>query len=131
MSLSCHNNSIIVHYMVYLVSLVAPLVELGSGHRAYHTVIAGDVLTLYVTITIFNVPLTSITWTHEGNTLTGSEGRVIIVTSAMLPATSGPVISSLQVIAVEEGDAGVYTAIASYHSLSTTVQFDTKIPGEL
>ena len=110
------------------VTIVPPLVKTAIGQTASHT---GGAFILSVTITIFNVPLTSVTWTHEGNILTGNEARVSINTSTMLPTTSGPVMSTLQIIAVEGEDAGIYTAIASYHSHNTTVQFDTKVSGGL
>ena len=40
-------------------------------------------------------------------------------------------ISSLQISEVQEGDAGIYAAIASYHSHNSTVQFDINFAGEL
>ena len=115
----------------YLTSLVPPLVQIASRQTAFQSIIVGRILNLSVTITIFNVPLTSVTWTHEENTLTSSMDRVTIDTSSELPATSGPIMSTLQVGAVEGEDSGRYTAIASHHSRNSMVHFNINITGEL
>ena len=107
---------------------MSPVAELTSGQTASHGIFAGGIFTLSVNITVFNVPLTSISWIHQGKILSGSEDRVIIISNAILPATSGPIISSLQISAVvEEEDIGNYTAIASHHTRNSTVQFTVSV----
>lgn len=126
--ITSHNfTAMAIINFVLLCLLVPPLAQLTRHHRATHTINAGRSLILSVTVTIFNVPLTSIAWAHEGNILTGGEDRVAIDISTVLPAAFGPVISTLQINAVKYGDAGRYTATASYNSHDTTVEFNITI----
>lgn len=116
----------------YPTYIVLPIIQLASGQAASRSVIAGENLNLSVNITVFNVPLTSITWLHEGNILSGIEDSVIIYTSPMLPVTSsGSVISTLKISGVQQRDAGTYTAISTYNLYDSKVQFTITVKGEL
>jgi len=84
---------------------VRPSVSLAAGQVMNPQLEAGNNLTLSVSITRFNRPLTNITWTHSGNILTNLMDRVIINNSLL---TSPPVISTLQRTSLIPLDFGFY-----------------------
>ena len=91
---------------------------------------AGDDLSLSVTISGFNLPLTSISWTQQGNTLTGSEDRVTITNTPSLPATSGPVTSTLVLTAITPAETGRYSVTALNAAGNNTLEFIVSVPGK-
>ena len=89
-------------------------------------VMASGDLTLSVSISDFNLPLTSINWTP----LDGSEDRFIITHSAMLPATTGPVTSTFILNQTIPADTGSYSVTATNDAGSDTFIFTVSVTGE-
>ena len=89
-------------------------------------VMAGRELTLSVSISGFNIPLTSITWTQQGRTLNGSEDRVTITNTTTPPAT---VVSTLVIAAVTPAEAGNYTITATNGAGSSMSIFTVDVTG--
>ena len=94
------------------------------------TIINGDALTLSATISAFNLPLTSITWTHQGATISASEEGVNITHSLSLPASSGPVESTLILGDTVPQDGGSYVAMATNAAGTGTLEFTVTVTGE-
>ena len=91
-------------------------------------VVAGDDLTLTASISGFNLPLTSISWTQQGNTLTGSEERVTISNSTL---TSNTATSTFLLSAVLPQDAGTYSITATNPAGSSNVfEFTVTVTGK-
>ena len=123
-------HCVLILFLYSLPSLLTSLtivVEIASSKRATHELTVGENLELSVSIKIFDIPLISISWAHEGNTLAGDEDRVYIQTSSMLPVTSGPVMSALKIGAVVLEDAGIYIATAKSSTGDSGVQFTVSI----
>lgn len=104
--------------------------ELATDQIATPVVMAGENLILSVSISGFNVPLTSISWTQQGNTLTGSNNRVTITNNPMLSAISGPVSSTLMLSSVIPTDSGTYSATATNGAGNGTVMFTVTVQGK-
>jgi hypothetical protein len=98
------------------------LVRPVSGQNLTLQVIVGEDLTLSVSVSGFNLPITSITWTHRGSILT-EEDRVTITNSPTLPSASSPVISTLAVTAITPANAGKYSVKAFNHMEQATLTF--------
>ena len=107
--------------------LAPPKAEIARNQRATLEYTVGGNVTLSVNVTIFNIPLISISWAHEGNTLTGDEDRVNIQTSAMLPVSSGSVTSTLQIRAAVLEDAGYYNATVTSSTKRSVVHFEMAV----
>lgn len=120
-------------YELMLNSLLSepPTTELPVGQTASRTITAGGNLTLSVSISGFNLPLTSITWRHQGEALTGSEDGVIITNTPTLPVPAGldPVISTLQLKAIVPRGSGSYTLTATNDAGHSNLQFSISVTG--
>ena len=110
--------------------LAPPIVELETGKVASLEVTAGRDLTLSASISGFNLPLTSISWRQQGSTLNGSEDRVTITNTPMLPASSGSVTSTLTLSATVPQDSGNYSVSATNGAGSDTLEFTVSVTGE-
>ena len=86
-------------------------------------------ISLPIVISGFNPNLTSITWKHKGNLLTGTEDGVTITNSHSLPATTGPVQSTLQLSRVRPEDSGTYTVTACNDAGSCSEKFTLTVRG--
>ena len=106
--------------------LVPPVAGLARGQTTSREIAAGENLTLAIRIIISNYLLSSVSWTYALN-FNRSKDTATITTSAMLPATHGPVVSSLQIIEVVPGDTGNYFATASNDAGNSTVQFRVNV----
>lgn len=109
---------------------VPPAVVLGVGQIVSPEVTARGSLTLRVSISGFNLPLTSVSWTQHGRTLAGSEDGVTITNTPMLPAMSAPVTSMLLISATVPRDSGAYSVTASNDAGSETLEFTVSVTGE-
>lgn len=107
-----------------------PGIRLANGQTASPEVMSGGDLTLSVSISGFNLPLTSISWTQQGSILTGSEDRITITNSPMLPATSGPVTSTFLLSATVPRDAGRYGVTARNDAGYAFLEFTLSVPGK-
>ena len=108
---------------------VSPSVGLPSGSTASPEVVAGQTLTLSVSISDFNINLTSISWTKDGNSLTSGQARVTI-TNPILPATTAPVNSTLQLTSTLPSDSGSYVITSTNAAGSDNFTFSVSITGE-
>ena len=93
-------------------------------------VMANGLLTLSVSISDFNLPLTSINWTQLGEHHDGSEDRVNITHSSILPATTETVISTFILINTIPADTGNYSVTATNDAGSDTFTLTVRVTGE-
>ena len=108
---------------------VSPSVGLPSGSTATPEVVTGQTLTLSVSISNFNINLTSISWTKDGNSLTSGQDRVTI-TNPTLPATTAPVNSTLQLTSTLPSDSGSYVITSTNAAGSDNFTFSVSITGK-
>ena len=101
-----------------------PSVVLGEGQVASLEVDEGSDLTLSVSITDFNVPITDISWTQLGNALTCGQGRITITNTPMMTA---PVNSTLMITSILPNEAGSYVATAINDAGSDTFMFSVTV----
>ena len=108
--------------------LVSPTIALGSVQDGSPSVAAGAVLSLMASIEQFNLPLTSITWMHNGSILVDKQNRIIIVN----PDLSGPapVMAMLQRSSLIPLDAGEYVVTATHIVGSGMLNFTVTVTGE-
>lgn len=104
--------------------------ELNAGQISSPEIIVGENLILSVNIPTFNHPLTVITWTQQGNMLSEADERVTISNTAVLPATSGPVTSTLQLNSVSLQDSGTFSFTAANAAGNNTLTFMVTITGK-
>ncbi len=108
----------------------APTVSLGGQDLMQSPeVLAGDTLELSVSITSFNLPLTNITWTHNGNVFTTGQERVAISNHSL--SDPAPVVSMLTRTSLIPLDAGNYTIMATNPEGSSTYTFQVTVTGKL
>lgn len=93
------------------------------------TVKTGEEVFLSVSISEFNLPLTSISWRHQGNKLV-NDGRVDITHNTTFPMDSHPVLSTLHFYSVEPYDSGSYEIIASTSTGSEILPFTLTVIGK-
>ena len=113
----------------HIYPLVPPVTELPAGRTASRTVTAGANVTLSAFISGFNLPLTSISWRHQDDVLTGSEDRVIITTTPMLSVATGSVLSTLQLLATVPRDSGRYVITAANDAGQGVLEFTVNVTG--
>ncbi len=113
-----------IHYAV------APTVSLGGQDLMQSPeVLAGNTLELSVNITSFNLPLTNITWTHNGNALTSGQDRVTITNPSL--SDSAPVVSMLMRTLIIPLNSGNYSIMATNSEGSSTYTFQVTVTGKL
>ena len=113
-----------IHYAV------APTVSLGGQDLMQSPeVLAGNTLELSVNITSFNLPLTNITWTHNGNALTSGQDSVTITNPSL--SDSAPVVSMLMKTSIIPLDSGNYSIMATNPEGSSTYTFQVTVTGKL
>ena len=112
-----------------LLLAVSPSIGLPSGSTATPEVVAGQTLTLSVSISDFNINLTSISWTKDGDSLTSGQARVTI-TNPTLPATTAPVNSTIQLTSTVPYDSGSYVITSTNAAGSDDFTFSVSITGE-
>lgn len=110
--------------MVLLLAAVVPSVGLAADQVASPVVLAGEDLTLSVSISDFNLPLTDISWLQGGTTLTDGEGGVTITNNPLLPATSTLLLST-----VTPADTDSYSVTATNAAGTTTFMFTVTVQG--
>ena len=110
--------------MICLIYIVAPFVDLDTDMSI--EVVTGKSISLSVSISGFNLPLTSITWSQPN----GTEDRVTIAHTHTLPATTGPVQSTLHLRAALPQDSGNYSITASNGAGSGTAMFTLAVKGK-
>ena len=115
--------------MFFVLLLAVSPVGLPSGSTATPEIVAGQTLTLSVSISNFNINLTSISWTKDGNSLTSGQARVTI-TNPTLPATTAPVNSTLQLTSTLPSDSGSYVITSTNAAGSDNFTFSVSITGE-
>ena len=103
---------------------------LESDQVASPEVMANGLLTLSVSISDFNLPLTSINWTQLGEHRDSSEDRVNITHSSILTATTSPVISTFILNYTIPADTGNFSVTASNDAGSDTFTFTVSVTGE-
>ena len=108
--------------------IVTPNIGLGSGQEASLSITAGETFNLMVSIGRFNVPLVSVTWSHNGSNLTDMMNRVKINTPDLTSADP-PVNVSMQRSSVIPLDAGEYRVVATNPVGSATLSFNVTIQG--
>ncbi len=112
-----------IHYTV------APTVSLGGQDLMQSPeVLAGSTLELSVNIASFNLPLTSITWTHNGNVLTSGQDRVTITNPSL--SDPAPVVSITRASLIPL-DSGNYSIMATNPEGSSTYTFQVTVSGML
>ncbi len=113
-----------IHYAV------APTVSLGGQDLMQSPeVLAGNTLELSVNITSYNLPLTSITWTYNGNALTSGQDSVTITNPSL--SDSAPVVSMLMKTSIIPLDSGNYSIMATNPEGSSTYTFQVTVTGKL
>ncbi len=113
-----------IHYAV------APTVSLGGQDLMQSPeVLAGNTLELSVNITSFNLPLTSITWTHNGNVLTSGQDSVTITNPSL--SDPSPVVSMLIRASLIPLDSGNYSIMSTNPEGSSTYTFQVTVTGKL
>ena len=113
-----------------MICLVPPFVELTDGQVSSLEVDPGDNLALMVSISGFNLPLTSITWRWQDSALIGTEDRVTITNVPTLPVTTGPVLSTLLFRPVLPQDSGNYFVSAANAAGNNTAMFMLTVKGK-
>ena len=90
--------------------------------------ILGEVQTIDVVI-YFNRSLSSILWEFEGSIINSSDNTIFIL-NPPLPASIGPVFSTLSIPSIMYEDAGLYTVTASNIDGNSTVSFMVTVVGK-
>ena len=93
-------------------------------------VMANGELIMSASISNFNIPLTSISWTQLGDPRDGSEDRVNITHSAMLPVATRTVTSTFILNQTIPADTGNYSVTATNDAGSDTFIFTVSVIGE-
>ena len=114
-----------------LFTAVAPTVTLAADQVASPMLLAGDTLTLSVSISDFNLPLMDISWMQGSTTLTDGVGGVTITNSPTLPVMSGSVLSTLQLSTVTPADSDTFTVTATNAAGNTMVTFTVTVEGKV
>ena len=111
---------------------VAPTVMLVAEQVASPMLLAGDTLTLSVSISDFNLPLMDmdISWMQDSTTLTDGMGGVTITNSPTLPVMSGSVLSTLQLSTVTPADSDTFTVTATNAAGNAMVTFTVTVEGK-
>ena len=112
--------------MIKLFLTVAPSIMLSSSQSDYVSVAVGMNFSLIASIIRFNLPLTSITWTHNGSSIVN---RVNIAQISSLDQSS--VTNYLQRTSVIPLDAGNYVMTASNPVGSATFTFSVTVTCKL
>ena len=101
---------------------------LDTGQVLSPQVIAGDDLTLTVSIVDFNLPLANVSWTHQDNIIISGKYRDTITNSYLSLA---PVMSTLQRTAVNPLDSGSYVIMATNPAGSQVLTYTVTVTGEI
>ena len=104
---------------------------LAADQVASPMLLAGDTLTLSVSISDFNIPLMDISWMQGSTTLTDGVGAVTITNNATLPVMSGSVLSTLQLSTVTPADSDTFTVTATNAAGNTMVTFTVIVEGKI
>ncbi len=93
--------------------------------------VVGSILTLTVTITDFNLPLTEITWFIDGVPATAVSGRAGVLTITNTSTTSPPATTTLTLDPVQlPRESGLYSVTAFNPAGMDTTTFNVTITGE-
>ncbi len=93
--------------------------------------VAGSTLTLTVTITDFNLPLTEIIWFIDGVPATAVTGRTGVFTITNTSTTSPPATTALTLDPVQlPSESGLYSVTAVNPAGMDTVTFNITVTGE-
>ena len=103
---------------------------LAADQVASPMLLAGDTLTLSVSISDFNLPLMDIYWIQGSINLTDGVGGVTITNSSTLPVMSGSVLSTLQLSRVTPADSDTFTVTATNVAGNTAVTFTVTVEGK-
>ena len=101
---------------------------LAADQVASPMLLAGNSLTLSVSISDFNLPLMDISWIQGSTNLTDGVGGVTITNSPTLPVMSGS--STLQLSTITPADSDTFTVTAANAAGNTTVTFTVTVEGK-
>ena len=110
--------------------LVSPTIFLHDQDEPLRStnVVVGAELNLSITIVRFNLPLTNITWMHNGNILVDKEKRVTITNPNL--SDPAPVMAMLQRTSLIPLDSGEYVVTATNSVGSGMLNFSVTVIGE-
>ena len=98
------------------------------NHTGQTEIPIGSTLSLSAKITIYNLPLTSIRWSFNNESLMNGQDRVNLTVPAL--SAQAPVMSSLQRTVVTPVDSGDYKLIASNPAGSNELSISVTVTGK-
>ena len=111
-----------------IIIVVAPVIIDNNQATSSEVQVRND-LTLSVNITTFNLPLTYITWMHNGNTIISGQDRITITTPSL--SAPAPVTSTLMRTSVIPFDGGNYRVTATNQAGSNTIKIEVVVTGKI